>query len=306
MLIEQICISLGLPKNYVDKLANAASHAYKVYSVPKRGGGSRTIYHPSRPLKALQRWIAQRVISTWPVHPAAMAYRKGISIYDNARIHSQSTYLLRMDFSEFFESIEEVDLRRYVETTPAYFSKWGSDDVDAFCKICFRFGRLTIGAPTSPSLANALCHELDVKLAQLCSGMQVTYSRYADDMFFSTKHPNLLSQIESHAVSIISGLQIPSGLSLNNSKTRHSSKKGARRVTGIVLGSDGKPYVGRDLKRRIRAMIHTYSALSAKDRATLSGLLSYAVGFDPDFKNSLIAKYGLTLVQRAFTGKEES
>lgn len=299
MLIEQVCTSLGLPANYVNKLINAASHAYKAYPVPKRGGGTRTIYHPSRPLKALQRWLAQRVVSTWRVHPAAMAYRKGISIYDNARLHSQSSYLLRMDFSGFFESIEEADLRRYFEIAPTYLPRWSSDDVDAFCKICFRFGRLTIGAPTSPGLANVLCYELDSKLAQLCAGRDVTYSRYADDMFFSTKRPNVLSQIEAEVVSIASSLEVPAGLSLNASKTRHSSKKGARRVTGIVLGSDGNPYVGRDLKRRIRAMIHTYSTLGAEDRATLSGLLSYAVGFDPDFKNSLIAKYGLAAVQRA-------
>ena len=302
MLIEQICASLGLPPNYVGKLVNAASHAYKQYTVPKRGGGTRTIFHPSRPLKALQRWLARQVISTWPVHPAAMAYRKGISIYDNARLHSQSSYLLRMDFSGFFESIEEVDLRHYTATMPPHFLGWSSADVDAFCKICLRFGRLTIGAPTSPAIANALCYELDSKLTHLCSSMGVTYSRYADDMFFSTKCPNLLFQVEAHVCSVVSGLEVPSGLSLNGSKTRHSSKKGARRVTGIVLGSDGRPYVGRDLKRRIRAMIHTYSALSVKERATLSGLVSYAIGFDPDFKNSLIAKYGLSAVQEASAG----
>ncbi|AQG97613.1 hypothetical protein A9R05_01255 [Burkholderia sp. KK1] len=228
-----------------------------------------------------------------------MAYRKGVSIYDNARLHSESSYLLRMDFSGFFESIQENDLRSYIAKQQAHFPTWSSADIDAFCGICLRFGRLTIGAPTSPSLANALCYELDSKLANICSGMGVTYSRYADDLFFSTHHPNLLSQVEAHVISVVAGLEIPSGLSLNGSKTRHSSKKGARRVTGITLGSDGKAYVGRDLKRSIRAMIHTYSALSAEERARLSGLLAYVVGFDPDFKNSLIAKYGLTAIRQA-------
>jgi RNA-directed DNA polymerase len=302
MLIEKICISLGLPASYVDGQVHAASHAYKEYTVPKRGGGKRTIYHPARQLKALQRWLALHVISDWPVHEAAMAYRKGVSIYDNARLHCQSSYLLRMDFSAFFESIKEVDLRRYIAMRASYFSSWNSADIDAFCKICLRFGQLTIGAPTSPALANALCYELDSKLATFCSGKGVTYSRYADDMFFSTKHPNLLAEVEANVISVVSSLEVPSGLSLNNSKTRHSSKKRARRVTGIILGSDGNPYVGRDLKRRIRAMIHTYSSLSSKEQATLSGLLAYAVGFDPDFKNSLIAKYGLTAVQKASGG----
>lgn len=302
MLIEQICASLGLPPNYVVKLVSSASHAYKEYTVPKRSGGTRTIFHPSRSLKALQRWLDQRVISTWPVHSAAMAYRKGISIYDNACLHAQSSYLLRMDFSGFFEAIKEADLHRYIASNQALFSQWSSADIDAFCRISLRFGQLTIGAPSSPAIANALCYELDSRLEQICFRMDVAYSRYADDMFFSTRHPNLLSQVEEQVFSVVSSLEVPAALSLNVSKTRHSSKRGARRVTGIVLGSDGKPHVGRDLKRRIRAMIHTYSALSAEERATLSGLVSYAVGFDPDFKNSLIAKYGLSAVQRASAG----
>lgn len=302
MLIEQISASLGLPPGYIEGLAKGASHAYKQYTVPKRGGGARTIYHPARPLKGVQRWLAQQVIVGWPVHDAAMAYRKGISTYDNARLHCQSSFLLRMDFTGFFESIGDLDLRRYMETRSTLFSAWNSADGDAFRKICLRFGRLTIGAPTSPALANALCFELDSKLAQLCSSIGIVYTRYADDMFFSTSQPDQLSRLETQVADIVSSLDIPSGLSINQGKTRHSSKKGARRVTGIVLGSDGKPYVGRALKRRIRAMIHTYSQLTNQERATLGGLLSYAVGMDPDFKNSLIAKYGLAAVQKASSG----
>lgn len=299
MLIEQISLSLGMPADYVDRVANGASHMYKTYTVPKRTGGTRTIHHPARPLKAIQRWLAANVISDWPVHLAAKAYREGVSIFDNAALHSNSKYLLRMDFSGFFEAIHEDDIRRYIEGKSAYFSAWSSVDIDAFCKICLRFGKLTIGAPTSPSLANALCYELDSKLEYLCAHKEVTYSRYADDMFFSAAQSNVLSEVEKEVSSVVSGLNVPAHLSLNVNKTRHSSKKGARRVTGIVLGSDGKPYIGRQLKRRIRAMVHTYDDLSPKEQTTLAGLLAYAVGFDPDFKNSLIEKYGLVKVQKA-------
>lgn len=302
MLIGKISAALGLPVSYVDKLANSASHAYKEYKIPKSSGGARTIYHPSRPLKGAQRILVQQFISSWPLHPSAMAYRKGVSILDNARLHETSNFLLRMDFSSFFESIQDVDFRRYTEKSPTLFLGWDSADIDLLCKLCFRFGRLTIGAPTSPALANVLCYELDSNLANFCASLGVVYSRYADDLFFSTKAPNLLSQVEAHVTRTVSDLEIPSGLSLNVRKTRHSSKKGARRVTGVVLGSDGKLHIGRALKRRIRAMIHKFSALTDAERATLSGLMSYAVGFDPDFKNSLIAKYGLATVRQASGG----
>ena len=69
-------------------------------------------------------------------------------------------------------------------------------------------------------------------------------------------------------------------------------------MTGIVLGSDGKPYVGRSLKRRIRSQIHNLDSLDPAGRVSLSGLVSYVGGFDSDFINSLIKKYGFHIIQR--------
>jgi RNA-directed DNA polymerase len=82
-------------------------------------------------------------------------------------------------------------------------------------------------------------------------------------------------------------------------KTRHSSKRGCRRVTGIVLGSDGAPHIGRGLKRKVRALIHRYDSLNEPTRASLAGLIAYAIGFEPGFLNKLIDKYGLPTVKRA-------
>jgi RNA-directed DNA polymerase len=117
-------------------------------------------------------------------------------------------------------------------------------------------------------------------------------------LFFSTKYPNILTPLEGNVPRLVSELTIPSHLAINASKTRHSSKRGARRVTGIILGSDGGVYIGRHLKRRIRALIHTFDSLDEKTRASLSGMIAYAIGLDPGFMNSLINKYGLPAVRR--------
>lgn len=301
MIVQQMAQALGLPESSVEGLAHAASHSYKQYTIMKAGGGTRTIFHPSRALKSLQRWLNAAVICSWPVHSSATAYRKGLSIRHNACAHQHSKYLLRMDFSDFFGSIKDADVDAYAASRPTLFAQWTADDMAVFKRIAFRYGSLTIGAPTSPSISNALCIDLDVQLFDLCAKHHVTYTRYADDLFFSTTNPDVLAGIESEVASVTAALRFPAGLSLNKAKTRHSSKKGARRVTGIVLGSDGHTYIGRDLKRRIRAMLHTYATLSPDERATLKGLLGYATGLDPDFKNSLIMKYGLTVVQQALT-----
>jgi RNA-directed DNA polymerase len=228
-----------------------------------------------------------------------MAYRKQTSIFDNASIHTDSKYLLRMDFQNFFPSIVGSDLQAYIGARVSLFEAWTPFDIEVFCLIVLRRSHLTIGAPTSPTLSNILCFDMDSQLSDICAKHGVSYTRYADDLFFSTSQQNVLKTVEAEVEAVVSALTLPANLKINPDKTRHSSKRRARRVTGIVLGSDNKPYIGRALKRKIRSLIFDFDSLDAPSRATLSGLLAYAVGFDADFMNSLIMKYGHAKVRKA-------
>src|ERR1700733_11795184 len=118
MIVETMAEQLGLPMAFILTTANGASHQYKEYAIPKRGGGQRIIHHPSRRLKALQRWIHDNVLSTLPIHPAASAYRQGLSTAPNARHHVDSRYLLRIDLQNFFPSIREEDFHSYLRSNP--------------------------------------------------------------------------------------------------------------------------------------------------------------------------------------------
>lgn len=301
MMIESMSTNLGLSYRFIESLAKSASHEYKTYDISKRTGGSRTIHHPSRRLKALQRWLLQYKISHLPLHPAAMAYRKNISTFKNAEVHVSNGYLLRMDLENFFPSIKRTDIERYIAVKPNLFSGWSGEDIEVFCRLVCRHGALSIGAPTSPALSNALCYELDTTVETLAKNSEVTYSRYADDLFFSTDAKDVLTSIADKMPQILETLSIPATLKINTNKTRYSSKRGARRVTGIVLGSDGKAHVGRGLKRCIRALIHRYETLTHMQRASLAGSIAYVAGNDPQFVNSLIIKYGLPQVRLAKT-----
>ncbi len=117
MIIERMAKELGLT-GYIANFARGASYAYNVYEIPKKTGGTRTIHHPSRPLKALQRWFLAATVELLPMHPAAVAYRKHHSILDNAIAHAGSSYLLRMDFANFFPSITQADLAKYIAERP--------------------------------------------------------------------------------------------------------------------------------------------------------------------------------------------
>jgi RNA-directed DNA polymerase len=181
MIVEQMANQLGLPATYITNLARGASYEYKQYPIAKRPGGHRLIHHPSQRLKALQRWLLINVIEHLPVHACATAYRKGRSIFDNAGIHASSRYLLRMDLTNFFPSITDADLRKYITQHSRLFGEWTADDIESFCALVCRYGVLTIGAPTSPALSNAICHDLDVSLQAISDARGIAYTRYADD-----------------------------------------------------------------------------------------------------------------------------
>jgi len=298
-VIREMARDLGVTTHFIGTFANSASHAYKTYYIPKKNGSTRTIDQPSKQLKAMQRWLLAYCLNGLPVHPSAMAYQKDKSIFDNASLHAASRYLLRMDCKDFFPSITENDLKLLIAARPSMFSTWLPFEIELFCKLVCKNGRLTIGAPTSPALSNAVCYDMDTQLSEISTKLGVTYSRYADDLFFSAKLPKILATLEPIVSVTVATLTFPRGVSINSGKTRRSSKRGTRRVTGITLGSDGKAYVGRQLKRKIRSMIHRVDAIDPKSRASLAGLIAYASGFDPDFVNSLITKYGHSMVARA-------
>src|SRR5260221_2698905 len=193
MLIEMIESDLGLDRSYVALTARMASHLYKTYRIPKRSGGTRLIDHPSRELKALQRWLLHHIIGRLAIHPSATAYRKGMSVLATARVHCPSRFLLRLDLTEFFPSITARDISSHLESQRgALPPDWSTGDTQLLVQLVCKNGRVTIGAVTSPALSNTVCVELDRGVSDLCGTLDVQYTRYADDLFFSTNVPGVL------------------------------------------------------------------------------------------------------------------
>ena len=298
-LAEAISSSLQIPTTLIWRMARKASKAYMQYRILKKNGEYRLIHHPSRPLKALQRWLLRNIISQWPVHNAAFAYRQNRGIKGNASSHVKSRYLLRMDFEDFFPSITSEDIDFYLKRKPPGTEDWIDEDRDLFLRIVCRQQRLTIGAPTSPALSNALCYELDCRLTSRSSTENVVYTRYADDLFFSTVGKDILASFPPIVIQEVKSLQCPANLKVNIAKTRHSSKKGRRRVTGLVLTSDGRISLGRSRKRYIRRQIHLLNQLSLKERGQLAGLIAYAMSIEPGIIKALIQKFGPNRVAEA-------
>ena len=142
-LLLELIETFGLGRSDLERIIATAPARYSVYQIPKKHGGSRTIAHPSRETKAIQRYILDQKLSAFPIHPSAMAYVKGRNILDNALTHVQSGPVLKLDFQDFFHSIKVRDWEQFAKRHPtngidlkelALYSKvlfWGpTDQVD--------------------------------------------------------------------------------------------------------------------------------------------------------------------------------
>lgn len=293
-LAKMIASDIQLPVEFIEKVAASASHRYKTYRIKKRTKGYRVIDHPARELKLLQHWLVDNLFYALPVHNAVYSYRVGRNIRGNAELHRRNNYLLRVDFADFFPSIHAIDivkmLQKYHDTIPYRLSK---RDMALVTSIVCKDGCLTIGAPSSPIISNAILFDLDSHLEAICRGYSVTYSRYADDLYFSTNKPNVLEKILEELKAEISNMSYPR-LRINHKKSVFTSRKRQRKVAGVTLTSDKKLSIGRQRKRAIKSMVHEFKiGTLARDKASyLRGLLAYVQSIEPSFINALERKYG--------------
>ena len=144
--LRNLGLAVFLPQEELLPLIRSAPHRYKVFKIPKRKKGEfRTIAQPAKEVKTLQYWVMQHVLSQFDVHPAATAYKKGMSIAHNARPHTRGRYLLKLDFNDFFPSIKARDFRLFLRKQPKRFN---ATEIEALCRNSLldakRFKKLTI------------------------------------------------------------------------------------------------------------------------------------------------------------------
>lgn len=303
-VMKRMCRELGFNYTEFFRLFLTAPKRYKVYSIPKRNGsGSRVIAHPSQELKLIQTWITDNVLNKFPVHRCATAYEEGRSILDNASPHAKKKFLLKMDFNNFFPSLKPDDLKKLISDTNDM--SLGKSDLVALQKFLFRLPKgaksleMSVGAPSSPKFSNVIMFQFDAMISDFCKREKVIYTRYADDLTFSTNRSDVLETCEKEVGRVLKKIKYPK-LTINEQKTVFSSKKTMRRVTGLILSSEGKVSLGRDKKRLLRSQIHYFQKrkLSAIEAETLRGHLAYAHAVEPSFLERMKRCYGDKLIEK--------
>ena len=300
MLIEKISKQTGISELKLIKLAQTASKRYKIYSIPKRNGGQRIIHHPSRQLKAIQRWINAFLFDGMAVHSDATAYRKETNIRQNAIRHAGTNYTLHLDFENFFPSFEIEGINGFLQEKNIERSLGlSNDDILFVCLIVCRYDALTIGAPTSPALTNAMMFDFDSALSKFCSEKNFVMTRYADDIHVSSYKHGLLNEAYDH-VRFLADSQKFVSLRLNHKKTAFLSKRYRRQITGLVVTPDREISIGRGNKRKIKSLVFQFinDEISIEDLVFLKGYLSFVSDVDRRFYESLEKKYGSKCMRR--------
>jgi RNA-directed DNA polymerase len=247
-----------------------SAELYRRFDIPKKSGGKRSILAPNEPLKNIQRKLNEVFNSIYQPKPSTHGFVASKSIVTNAEQHLRKSYVLNLDLQDFFPSINFGRVRGLLMAPP--YSR-PEKVATVLAQLCCYNNQLPQGAPTSPIVSNMICAKMDSQLQRLAQKHYCTYTRYADDITFSTsrsKFPSYLSYFSRNTEKLVIGDELTkiiteNGFSINNSKLRLQSKYEHQAVTGITVNE--KLNISRKYIRNIRAVLHAWEKYGLKDTA---------------------------------------
>lgn len=238
---------------YIKKTDNS----YTSFMIPKKSGGERTINKPSDDLKDIQRsivnllWEKQLIIwKEYNIKPnISHAFVKKKSIISNAGVHKNKRYVFNMDLEDFFDSFHFGRVRGFFEKNKNFL--FPQNIATVLAQLTCYNSCLPQGAPSSPIITNLICNILDMKLLQVAKKFKLDYTRYADDLTFSTNDRHFIENLEVFKAQTESIINY-SGFKINEKKTRLQSQNSRQVVTGLVVNK--KVNINRDFYKETRSM----------------------------------------------------
>ena len=214
------------------------SKRYRTFHIRKKSGGLREIKAPCYQLNIILRILNIALGAVFEPDSVAMGFAPGRSVVNNAQKHVGHNYVFNIDLKDFFPSIPQARVWKRLQLEPFNFSQ---EIVNVVAGLCCSYNEergqnvLPQGAPTSPLLTNAICCNLDRKMKGLAKRFGLHYSRYADDMTFSSMH-NVYQEggeFRKELLKIIS----EQGFTINDKKTRLLKTGCRQEVTGLTVNA---------------------------------------------------------------------
>lgn len=323
--------------SYLRQIVERKRDPYHVFQIRKRAGGKRIICIPDQPLLLVQRWIHKNILSQVSPHNRSFAYSDGSSITKCASEHCGNRWLIKIDIRRFFESITEKSVYRI-------FHNLGYNELISFelARICTRYavpskvdalkkweqdpsiysaipsykrrylGHIPQGSPTSPMIANLVSVPIDYKIQKLSEKNNLVYTRYADDLIFSTINDEFNRKKAAIIVRKVYNILELYGFEANTAKTV-IVPPGARKIVLGLLVDREKPNLTKQFKNQLRTHIRGISRFGFVNHARhrgfksiwgfyrhFKGLLSFAYSVDSDFASPLFHQFEAEIKKSGF------
>jgi len=357
---KDLAILLGYSeKNFTRILfSQKISTRYKSFEIPKKNGSKRIIFAPNSELKILQTRLSiilshcyeeleikRLSTSSYSQCISSHGFRKkltldipisknnreslgsqkiNLGIYSNAQKHVGKRLVLNIDLKDFFQSITFSRIVGFFNKNRLFLLELNVSILIAQIatyRATTEEGFLPQGSPCSPIISNLIGNILDVKMVKLAKEYKFTYTRYVDDLTFSTNLPQFSEKIvKLNDTSWVIGSTLKHAINsskfeVNSQKTRLTNNYNRQEVTGLTVNS--KVNISKEYYRYTRSMIQKFCAEGKffkskvhmdKDKNTreaLNGVLSHIfqiknkqqIEFDPKTKNY----YELQSIEKLYT-----
>jgi RNA-directed DNA polymerase len=263
----------------------------------------------------VQRWVLHNILAAYEVHRCSWAYRPGRSIVTCAKNHVGARWLVKLDVHNFFGSIHEEKVFRIFDALG--YTRLLSFELARLCTrnaigehgrrighapyLAMPRGSLPQGAPTSGALANAAMLDFDEKLANLAERRGLVYTRYSDDIVFSTI--GTFTRRAAALVNDASSALRNSGLEVHRRKTRIIPPGARKIVLGLTVLDDTVALPG-EFKRRIEVHVRGVGKFGLVEHARhrrfrsvlsmvehIDGCIAFASSVDKAFADLLKADF---------------
>ncbi len=212
---------------------------YRVFNIPKKTHGNRVISKPMQCIKELQKKMAEHLNEAYTAKACSYGFERTKDIKQNALRHLKSRAVLNIDLEDFFGSINFGRVFGLMKSEPFNFDSKSSA---AIARLTTHENKLPQGAPSSPILSNMIARRLDGRLTKLASRNKLIYTRYVDDITFSTTCPDFNKAIVDHGFlnDVVLGHELlqaieREGFSVNTDKSRKLNNMVRKDVTGIII-----------------------------------------------------------------------
>ena len=327
--LNHLACRTGVQFQELRDFVNRKNHdTYRKFSIQKRSGGRRFIHVPTTDLMHVQRWLNEYIFKKVPAHPTSYAFTAGSSIKKCAAKHCGAKWLIKLDVADFFESVSEIQVFRLFRelgyqslisfelarlcTAPTshisprrYYKQWYAWELNKTIPEYDEklLGYLPQGAATSPLISNLVMRECDKRLSEIAAKYRLTYTRYSDDLSFSTRSKDFTRTRARSVVFEVYKVLSEAGYRPQLRKTKIIPPSSKKVILGLNV--DGaEPRLQKEYKDRIKQHLYYIEKVGISEhlnnrgfdsiwglKSHLRGMIDYANMIEPDYSKKTLERF---------------